>query len=102
MKLVTLGIILTLIGFMVVFIAALLPAVTVAPSSAPTSSATSGGTFGFILIGPFPIIIGSAPSGTVSTLVGLGIIFTIIAIIFFVVSWLLAYRWSKNRPYPPM
>lgn len=99
MKLITAGIILTFVGFMVVFLSALIPAIV---STHTATTSPSGGFAGLVMIGPIPIFIGSAPNGSLSTIVGLGIILTIIAIIFFVISWLLAYKWAKNRPYPPM
>ncbi|AWR99557.1 TIGR00304 family membrane protein [Metallosphaera hakonensis] len=75
MRLTLIGIIVILIGFALVFAGSV--------SSISPSNSTVGGV---VLIGPIPIIFGKGSEGNLIPLMIIGLIFTIIAIIFFLGS----------------
>jgi uncharacterized membrane protein len=73
-KLVWLGIVIIFVGFLVVALGA---------SQGSGGSSSSGG---FILIGPIPIVFGSSPgSGMLATV---GLVITLVVVVFYVVSFL--------------
>ncbi|WP_236751298.1 DUF131 domain-containing protein [Acidianus sp. HS-5] len=83
------GMILIFIGFALLFISALSSTV-----STPSSSNTAVG--GLILIGPFPIFFGVGPKSELLPLTIFGIIFTIIAVIFFILTFYMFRKWSQK------
>lgn len=82
---------LTIIGFLLIFIGMLLIIFGSISQVAPQSTSSAVG--GFILIGPIPIFFGAGPHQALLPLVTLGIIFTVIYIIFFILS---IYIFRKN------
>ncbi|BFH73396.1 DUF131 domain-containing protein [Sulfurisphaera javensis] len=91
MKLVYAGIGLLFLGIIILTLASI--------SNIPISqTTTSGGFTGVIFIGPFPIIIGAGNSSQLPYLFTFGIIFTIIAIIFFILPWIFNQK-SRGSSY---
>ncbi|AWR94564.1 TIGR00304 family membrane protein [Acidianus brierleyi] len=82
---------LTIIGFLIIFIGMLL--IIFGSISQVTPQSTSSAIGGLVLIGPIPIFFGVGPHQALLPLVTLGIIFTIISIIFFILS---IYMFRKN------
>ncbi|QKQ99774.1 DUF131 domain-containing protein [Metallosphaera tengchongensis] len=76
MRLTLVGIALIFLGFILTFIGAF----------TSTSFSTSPAVGGVVLIGPFPIIFGKGYSGEVIPLIIIGLIFTVISVIFFLSS----------------
>ncbi|MFP3217025.1 TIGR00304 family membrane protein [Acidianus sp.] len=83
------GMSLIFIGFALLFISALSCTVS-------TPSTTSTAVGGLVLIGPFPIFFGVGPKNELLPLTIFGIIFTIIAIIFFILTFYVFKKWSQR------
>jgi uncharacterized membrane protein len=62
-----------------------------------TPQSTSSAVGGLILIGPIPIFFGVGPHQALLPLVTLGIFFTVIAMIFFIVSMYIFRKNIENR-----
>lgn len=92
MKLIYAGIGLLFLGIIIITLASI-------TNVTPTYTSTSGGFTGVIFIGPFPIIIGAGNSQQLPYLFAFGIIFTILALLFFLLPWILSQRSNKSR-YP--
>ncbi|MFP3204406.1 MAG: DUF131 domain-containing protein [Metallosphaera yellowstonensis] len=81
---------LTIVGLVLIFVGfGLLFASTV---SVPTNSTVGG----VVLIGPVPIVFGRGYTGTLLPFMLIGLAFTVIALLFFLVS-ILAFRGSARR-----
>lgn len=91
LSLLGLGLFLVFIGFALVFIGS----IASIPSSTTTSSSTAVG--GLVLIGPFPIFFGYGPENLLFPMVLFGIIFTVIVIIFYIITWYMFRKSQQGR-----
>lgn len=93
MKLVYGGLTLIFLGIILIIVASLVSA----PSTISTQpSSVSGGVAGVVFIGPFPIVFGAGNPSQMPYLFTFGVIFTIIAILFFILP-LILYKRSQSR-----
>ncbi|MEM0174427.1 MAG: DUF131 domain-containing protein [Sulfolobaceae archaeon] len=90
MKLITLGIVLTLLGFLLI----ILSSISLIQISSSGSNIQYGGV---ILIGPLPIFFGNIPNGDISSLITFGIVLTIISILLYIISILLIRGRQQQR-----
>ncbi|ARM75775.1 TIGR00304 family membrane protein [Acidianus manzaensis] len=84
------GLLIIFIGFALVFIGS----ITSVPTTTSTTSTAVGG---LVLIGPFPIFFGYGNTNLLFPLVIFGIIFTIIAIIFYVLTFYMFKRSQEGK-----
>ncbi|AAY80234.1 conserved membrane protein [Sulfolobus acidocaldarius DSM 639] len=87
---------LILTGLGLVFIGAIILAFSEVLSSPQVSGTTSSNVGGFILIGPIPIVFGSGNQALFPQLMTFGIILTIIAILFYVLPFILLRKNQRN------
>ncbi|MEM0016414.1 MAG: DUF131 domain-containing protein [Saccharolobus sp.] len=91
MKLITAGLILIFIGFALLFLGMLQ-----SPSVPSTSSNTQFA--GIILLGPIPIAFGNVSPNILSNLVIVGVVFSILVLIIYLIMFIIA---RKSAKYPP-
>ncbi|EZQ03144.1 MULTISPECIES: DUF131 domain-containing protein [Acidianus] len=91
LTLVYLGILIILLGIILIFIGGI--SSTPSSISQPTSVAYGG----VVLLGPFPIFFGVGPKSELFPLLIFGIIFTIIAVIFYLYSFYIFRRSTQGK-----
>ncbi|AWR97134.1 DUF131 domain-containing protein [Acidianus sulfidivorans JP7] len=89
LSLLGIGLLIIFIGFALVMLGSI-TSTTPTPSTSTTSSAVGG----FILIGPFPIFFGYGNTSLFFPMIIFGIIFAIIAIIFYIFTY---YMFKKSQ-----
>ncbi|BAB65328.1 MULTISPECIES: TIGR00304 family membrane protein [Sulfurisphaera] len=88
MKLIYAGIGLIFLGIIILTLASI--------SSTTVSTTTNGGFAGVVFLGPIPIVFGAGNPSQLPYLFIFGILFTIIALIFFVLPWII----GRKAKYP--
>ncbi|QIW23197.1 DUF131 domain-containing protein [Sulfolobus sp. S-194] len=88
MKLIYAGLGLIFLGIIILTLA------SVSPTNVSTT--TSGGFAGIVFLGPIPIVFGAGNPSQLPYLFIFGIVFTIIALIFFLLPWII----GRKTKYP--
>ncbi|AKA73771.1 DUF131 domain-containing protein [Saccharolobus solfataricus] len=89
MKLIGAGLTLIFLGFVLLFLGALSQ---VQPSQTTTSSPQFAG---LVLVGPIPIAFGNVPPSVLSSLIVVGVVFTIIVLIIYLIMFIVARKTAK-------
>lgn len=93
MKLIAAGFALILVGFMLIFLGVLMQ------SSLNVATTPNTQFAGLILLGPIPIAFGNVPASTLSNLIIVGVIFTIIMLIIYLIMFIIGRRTTRFPPY---